>query len=277
VRSWYLSSLFPLAAAGLLTAALPAAAQSTFDPPKTSTGQPDIQGFWTERSDITTYSIQAGAIDREEHTRIGGQATQFGRPIVDPPDGMIPYQPWAAERAKFHNAQHVAPDKPEFLDPGSRCFLEGVPRIMYQGGFRLLQYPTYIVMMFDYAHHYRVVYLDDRPAPGDKLKLWMGYSKGHWEGNTLVVDVTNNNDKTWFDIVGSFHSDEMRITERWTFASADKIDYEATITDPKVYTQPWKLAMVLERTKGQEMWENAVCEGNKTVHVAFGIPFPGDK
>ena len=97
--------------------------------------------------------------------------------------------------------------------------------------------------------------------------------RGRWEGNTLVVDVTNHNDKTWFDIVGSFHSDAMRIVERWTFASPDQIDYVATIDDPKVFTKPWKLAVTLGRNKPQEQWEAAVCEGNKSVHVAFGLPF----
>jgi hypothetical protein len=271
-------SLLALVAAGWLMAVHPIAGQESagarpWTPPRTADGQPDIQGYWGQRSDITTYSIQAGSIDREEHTRIGGQATQFGRPIVDPPDGTLPYQPWAAEKAAFHKAQHDNPSKPEFFDPVSRCFMEGVPRINYQGNLRILQTKTQIVILHDYGHHYRVIYLDGRPALGDTIKLWMGDSRGRWEGNTLVVDVTNHNDRTWFDIVGSFHSDAMRIVERWTFASPDQIDYVATIDDPKVFTKPWKLAVTLGRNKPQEQWEAAVCEGNKSVHVAFGLPF----
>ena len=80
----------------------------------------------------------------------------------------------------------------------------------------------------------RVIYLDGRPPLGDTFKLWMGDSRGRWEGNTLVVDVTNHNDRTWFDIVGSFHSDAMKVVERWTFADPKRIDYVATIEDPKV-------------------------------------------
>ena len=251
----------------------PASAEKGWDPPRTPAGQPNIQGNWSQRSDITTYSIQNGARDREEHTRIGGQAPQLGRPIIDPPDRLIPYQPWAAEKAEFHRAQHLKPSKLEYLDPVSRCLQEGVPRIVYQQGMRILQTPTYIAFLHDYGHHYRVIYLDGRPPLGDTFKLWMGDSRGRWEGNTLVVDVTNHNDRTWFDIVGSFHSDAMRIVERWTFAEPDRIEYVATIEDPKVYTRPWKLSVTLGRNKPEEQWESAVCEGNKAVHTAFGLPW----
>jgi hypothetical protein len=251
--------------------------EKRWDPPRTRDGQPDVQGYWSQRSDITTYSIQAGLEDRAEHVSIGGQNPQKGRPIIDPLDGKIPYQPWAAEKATMHHAVHRKPPSPDLFDPVSRCFLEGVPRIVYQGNMRILQFPTHIVVMHEFGHHYRVIYLDGRPHVPEKLKLWMGDSRGRWEGNTLVVDVTNHNDRTWFDIVGSFHSDAMRITERWTFAGADRIDYVATIDDPKVYTKPWKLQVQLGRNKPEEQYESAICEGNKAVHVAFGIPFDEKK
>ena len=261
-------------AAGQASAAQAAApAEKRWDAPRTKDGQPDIQGYWSQRSDITTYSIQAGFEDRDEHTRIGGQAPQKGRPVIDPPDGKIPYQPSAAEKAAFHYSQHKKPSKVEYLDPVSRCFEEGVPRINYQGNMRILQFRNQIVILHEFGHHYRVIYLDGRPPIGDTLKLWMGDSRGRWEGNTLVVDVTNHNDKTWFDIVGSFHSDAMRIQERWTFASADRIDYVATIEDPKVFARPWKLAVTLGRNKPEEQWESAICEGNKAVHNTFGLPW----
>jgi hypothetical protein len=138
---------------------------------------------------------------------------------------------------------------------------------------RILQFPKYIAILHEFGHHYRVIYLDGRPPVGDTLKLWMGDSRGRWEGNTLVVDVTNHNDRTWFDIVGSFHSDAMRVQERWTFASADRIDYVATIEDPKVFARPWKLAVTMGRNKPEEQWESAICEGNKAVHVAFDLPW----
>ena len=252
-------------------------AEARWNPSRTADGQPDIQGYWSQRSDITTYSIQAGLEDRAEHVSIGGQNPQKGRPIIDPADGLIPYQPWAAEKARMHHAVHRKPTSPDVFDPVSRCFLEGVPRIVYQGNMRILQFPTHIVLLHEFGHHYRVIYLDGRPHVPDTLKLWMGDSRGRWEGNTLVVDVTNHNDRTWFDIVGSFHSDAMRVTERWTFANSDRIEYVATIDDPNVYTKPWKLQVQLGRNKPEEQYESAICEGNKAVHVAFGIPFDEKK
>ena len=254
--------------------AQPAAGES-WEPGRTADGQPGLEGIWRQRSDISTYSIQASAIDREEHTRIGGQATQFGRPIVDPRDGMIPYQPWAAERAKFLNVQHRAPQKLEYLDPVSRCFMSGVPRMVYQGASstRILQFPDKIVFLHEWWHHYRVVYLDNRPRVPEGIRLWMGDSRGRWEGNTLVVEVTNNSEKTWFDIVGNFHGDRMKVTERWTRTGPDTIEYIATMDDPTVYTRPWTIRVELGRGEPEEQWEHAGCEGNKAVHVAFDLPF----
>ena len=100
----------------------------------------------------------------------------------------------------------------------------------------------------------------------------MGDSRGRWEGNTLVVDVTNNNDKTWFDVIGSFHSDALHVVERFTVVDAKAIDYEATIEDPKVYTRPWKLALRLERIheKDYELLEEACHEGERDVQHILG-------
>jgi hypothetical protein len=235
---------------------------ATWTPPRTPDGQPDIQGYWGQQSDITTYSIQAGEEDRAEHTRLGGQPPQLGRPIVDPPDGRIPYQPWAADFAAFLLEQHRKPSKPANLDPVTRGFMQGVPRINYQTGSQIMQFPGVVVITYDYGHHYRVIPIDGRPHVGSELKLWMGDSRGHWEGNTLVVDVTNNNDQTWFDIVGSFHSDQLHMVERWTFSSPERIDYIVEMRDPVVHTRPWKLAVTLGRREPLEMWENAVWEGN---------------
>ena len=185
-------------------------AEPRWDPPRTPDGQPDIQGYWGQRSDITTYSIQAGFEDRDEHTRIGGQAPQKGKPIIDPADGEDSLSAVGGGEGRSFTTPNTKPSKPENFDPVSRCFQEGVPRINYQGNMRIIQTPKYITILHEFGHHYRVIYLDGRPALGDTLKLWMGDSRGRWEGNTLVVEVTNHNDKTWFDIVGSFHSDAMK-------------------------------------------------------------------
>jgi hypothetical protein len=250
-------------------AAAQTAAASTWNPPRTPDGQPDIQGSWNQRDNITTYSLQAGTEDRAVHIGITGQAPATGRPIKDPPD-KIPYLPWAAEKARFLYEEHRRPTSQEYLDPVSRGFLEGVPRINLQGGFQILQTPGQVVIVHEFSHTYRVIPLDGRPHLDPRIKLWMGDSRGHWEGNTLVVDVTNNNDQTWFDIVGSFHSDALHVVERWTSVGADRIDYEVTIEDPNVYTRPWKMAWTFGRTAGEEQWESAVWEGNRAPEVIFG-------
>jgi hypothetical protein len=164
--------------------------------------------------------------------------------------------------ADFLHEQHRKPSKPEYLDPVSRGFQEGLPRINYQGAFQIQQLPGTVVITYDYHHTYRVIPLDGRPHPGGDVKLWMGDSRGHWEGNTLVVDVANNNGQTWFAIVGSFHSDALHLVERWTATAPDHIVYIVTIEDPKVYTRPWKLRVDFRRQKAEEQWENAVWEGN---------------
>ncbi len=157
---------------------------------------------------------------------------------------------------------------------------------MYSSDLQILQPPGHVVFLAGFNHSYRVVPLDGRPHLPENVKLFMGDSRGRWEGNTLIVDVTNNNDKTWLDVIGSFHSDALHVVERFTVVDARTINYEATIEDPKVYTRPWKLALVLERIhertlssgKRRVSKENATCPTSsaaaKRVSAAFGPPSP---
>jgi len=248
----------------------PPTEDSNWMPPRTPDGQPLIEGAWAQASDIITYSIEDPEAERAEHIAISGQRAMVGRPIIDPPDGKLPYRPWAATFAEFLHEQHLSRSKPEYLDPVSRGFQDGIPRINYQGALQIQQYPGAVVITYDYHHSYRVIPLDGRPHVGDGIKMWMGDSRGHWEKNTLVVDVTNNTDQTWFAIVGTFHTDEVRMVERWTISAPDHIVYIVTIDDPKVYTQPWKLRVDFRRQKVEEQWESAVWEGNKTPEVVSG-------
>ena len=269
-----------LGAVGLLIAANAASGQSAALP-RTADGQPDISGYWSDNPDLSAQNVE-GPRETQQSTYTGGTPRER-KAVVDPSDGRLPYQPWAAEEAKSHYAQFGTPSSPQRMDPVARCFMMGVPRMLVQGGpppstsMRILQTPTSIVVLHEYGHHYRVIHLDNRPPLGDTLKLWMGSSRGHWEGNTLVVDVTNHNDKTRFDQVGNFHSDAMRITERWTFADRDRIEYRATIHDPQVYTRPWTYGLTLRRNPPLEQWEHAACEGNTVVHVVFGLPFEHER
>ncbi len=256
-------SLTPISAAGQT----PPAADKTWNPPRTADGQPDIQGFWNQGRRLSTYDIEEAA--NATHVLLSGVQTDDASLIVDPADGKIPYQPWARARRTETFENHTTLTKWEYVDPHSRCFLSGVPRIFYQGTFQIVQPPGYIVILQEFNHGSRIIALDGRPHVGGNIKLWMGDSRGHWEGNTLVVDVTNNNDKTWFDLVGDFHSDALHIRERYTFVDADTISYEAAFEDPNVYARPFKMALTFKPTvRGEaaaryELLEEACHEGER--------------
>jgi hypothetical protein len=116
--------------------------------------------------------------------------------------------------------------------------------------------------VWDEYHTYRVIPLDGRPHPAPGVKLWMGDGRGHWEGNTLVVDTTNLNAKSRLDVIGDFYSENAHIVERFVFNDANTMNYEATITDPTVFTRPWTLRIPERRMGDDEFWEFACHEGN---------------
>jgi hypothetical protein len=241
-------------------------------PPRRADGQPNVEGVWTGRGGATTYSIEAGDDDRRVHLQITGQITDAKGLIVDPPDGKIPYQPWAAARRQDIFEKHTDPPSIDYVDPMARgCFPSGVPRVNYQGGnvIRIIQPPGFVVMVHEFQHVYRVIPLDDRPRLSDSLRLWMGESRGRWEGNTLVVDVRNLNDRTWFDIVGGIHTDALRVVERWTFADSKTLGYEATMEDAKAFTRPWTIRTrgFSRAEPGYEQWEDACVEGNRAMEM----------
>jgi hypothetical protein len=257
-------AMTPVSAAGQT----PAPEEKNWNPPRTSDGQPDIQGFWANQGRrLSTYNIEEAA--DQTHVLLSGVQTDSTSLIVDPADGKIPYQPWARAKRTETFEGHTNLTKWEHVDPHTRCFLSGVPRALYQGTFQIVQSPGYIVILQEFNHGSRIIALDGRPHVGSSIKLWMGDSRGHWEGNTLVVDVANNNDKTWFDLVGDFHSDALHISERYTFVSPDAITYEATFDDPKVYTRPFKMALTFgrnvrgEQARSYELLEEACLEGER--------------
>jgi len=245
-----------------------AAAEKTWNPPRTPDGQPDIQGFWANQGRrLATYNIEAGA--DELHVLFSGNQTDHHSLIVDPADGKIPYQPWAQAKRQEVFDNHNNPTKWEHVDPHTRCFLSGIPRVFYQGTVQILQTPGQIVILQEFNHGSRIIPLDGRPHIPESIKLWMGDSRGRWVGNTLVVDVTSKNDRTRFDIVGDFHSDAVHITERFTVVDPDTIRYEATFEDPKAYTRPFTMALTLGRSvrgeaaKSYELMEEACHEGER--------------
>lgn len=200
----------------------------TYSPPRTPTGEPDLQGIWQVRNTANW--------DLESHSASYRTPAGLGV-VVDPPDGKIPYQPGALEKKKQNFASRAT------ADPLEKCFLAGVPRTMYLPyPFQILQTPDEVMIFSEYVHTVRWIPIKKLERyPG--YESWMGDPRGRFEGNSLVVETIGFNDQTWFDYAGNFHSDALKTTERFTRTAADIITYEVTIEDPKVFTRPWTLRM----------------------------------
>jgi hypothetical protein len=155
--------------------------------------------------------------------------------------GAIPYQPWAAEK----KAQNLA--KWLELDPAVKCYMPGIPRATYMPfPFQIVQTAGATLMTYEFAGASRIVYMD-RPDFESPADMWMGHSRGRWEGETLVIDVTSQVPDTWLDSAGNFHSEKLRVTERYTAQSPYHLRYDVTLEDPDVYTRPWTMSMPLYR------------------------------
>jgi hypothetical protein len=180
--------------------------------------------------------------------------------IVEPPGGKIPYRPEMAAKATDIRANHMA-DEPEL-----HCFMSGVPHVMYvQFGFQIVQNARTVAMAWDFMNAFRIIPTDGRPHIPATISLFQGDSVGRWDGATLVVDTTNQNDRTWLDTAGHIHSDAIHVVERFTLADANTIRYEATIEDPKTYATPWKVTETFRRIAAPdyEQLEFACVEGNR--------------
>jgi len=222
----------------LLLVAIPAAAQAPYQAPRTPDGKPDLNGIWQ--------AVNTANWDLANHSASAGPVPALGAAYAVPPGlgvvegGEIPYQPDALKKKQENFASRLT------SDPEIKCYLPGVPRATYMPyPFQIIQNAKTILIAYQYAGAVRSIPLQDpgpSPAPS-----WMGWSVGHWDGDTLVVDVTSQNNKTWFDRAGDFHSDALHVVERYTPRSPDTLIYEATIEDPKVFTRPWKISMPLYR------------------------------
>jgi hypothetical protein len=172
-----------------------------------------------------------------------------GRGIVD--GNQIPYKPEALKQKRANAAGRLKVD-PQNLhdsgDPEAKCYLPGVPRAMYLPyPFQILQGPDQILMAFEYAAASRMIPLKNhKPAP---VPSWMGASNGRWDGDTLVVEVTDQNGRAWLDREGDFASETLKVVERYTATGPDHLLYEATLEDPATFTRPWKISFPLYRIK----------------------------
>ena len=221
---------------------------AAFNPPRNPDGTPNMNGAWNPVTANGSQNLEDFAGD----AFLGRQISI----IVDPADGKVPYLPqWANKRQD--NWDH-------YIDPIGSCFFTGVPRQIYgPRGQAFIQAPGIFAIVSEFAHQYRTIPIGNTPHIGDTLRLYMGDSRGRWEGNTLVVDTTNLTDRTWLSISGHFHSEALHVTERFTLVDADTILYETTLVDPKVFRQPWTMAMPLVRfEKGHEVWEEPCFESD---------------
>jgi hypothetical protein len=255
---------------------------SGYVPKRTPDGQPDFQGYYNGRGGSTSIepdirTSEVGAYDGVwSQDRRGPRAEgRWPQVFVDGKPSPIPMQPWAraqkqANLAKITEGNLVSSSQE--LDTVSRCLPADPPRsnLTYgYNGYQILQPPGHVVILSEWNHLYRIIPLDGRPHVSDKIRLWMGDSRGHWEGNTLVVDTTNSNGRAWIDMAGTFHSDQYHLVERFTMTDANTINIETTITDPKVFTSPWKLVQVFDRAAPDyELFEYACTEGNRLVDNA---------
>ncbi len=225
-------------AAGLLAAAATMFAQTAYQGPRMPDGKPNLNGIWQ--------AMNTANWDLEEHSARGGLVVALGAIGAEPggsgvvDGGAIPYLPGARERKQANFEARLS------ADPEVKCYLPGIPRAAYMPyPFQILHSAEAIFFAYEYDGAVRNIYLKDPgPAPTDS---WMGQSVGHWEGNTLVIDVTGLDERTWLDRAGNFHSDALHVVERYTPLTPDVLSYEATIEDPKVFSRPWKIRMPLYR------------------------------
>jgi hypothetical protein len=206
--------------------------------PRMPDGKPDLTGIWQVLDLSLDDNIEPHAASWGVHAGQGA--------IVDPPDGKIPYLPAALARRQENY-------KNRSKDPVSHCFKPGVPRITYTPfPFQITQNPNWIQVTYEFVHNHRNIYLNGSTHL-EGIDFYNGDSRAKWDGDTLVVDVTNLNDDperpTWIDASGNYHSDALHVVERYTRTGPDNMTYRATLEDPKVYARPWTIEVLLYRHK----------------------------
>lgn len=198
--------------------------------PRLANGKPDFSGIWQTTS--------AADYDLEPHSN--RKDTPPGAGIVE--GGVIPYLPQALEQKK-KNFVNRATD-----DPSLKGYTLGVPRgVYYPEPFQIFQRARDLNIVHQFGHSVRTIHTNNTEHPEDANDWWLGDSRGKWEGDTLLVDAIDFNDKTWLDHSGNFHSDALHVVEHWTFLDPNTIEYKATLEDSKVYSRPWNISVILHR------------------------------
>jgi len=221
-------------------------------PARLANGKPDFNGIWqalgpanwdierhVARPSLMLRQGPYGPLPAVPLLKLGAiTAVPGSMGIVE--GGKIPYKPEALKK-RDENREHWLE-----RDPEVKCYMPGVPRATYMPfPFEIVQNQNQFFISYEFSNAYRDIYFKD-PGPAE-TDAWMGQSVGHWDGDTLVVDVTGLNDQTWFDRSGTHHSNQLHVVERYTLMTPNHIQYEATIEDPEVFTQPWKISLPLYR------------------------------
>jgi hypothetical protein len=277
-------------------------AKSTFTPPRTPWGDPSLEGVWTSdaalgiplqrpaqfagRAELNDEEYKQ-KVERDARTRAAaenavgsfrGDGAWSNRSfrqtslIVEPADGRIPPLTPQAESRRAPRDQGSFGEGP-FDDPEGftlydRCITRGVVGsilpVIYGNGNRILQTPGQVVVSYEMVHDTRIIPLDGRPHVGPRIRGYLGDSRGHWEGNTLVIETTNLTDRTSIGLNGNGlrHSADMKLVERITRVESDMLHYEVTIDDPKTYTRPWKVSLPLTSPPGFQLLPYECHEGN---------------
>ena len=270
---------------------------------RTPDGQPDLQGTWIN-FDSTPFEAPDPQVERLPTVDTGpsrplprgggdgtGPAPEFAdhahkvserrrSMVVDPPDGRVPVLKWAEDKRDYDLA-HI-PDAPEHETPWVRCITRGHPAGMFPAGYnnayQIIQTPGYVFIVAEMIHETRIIPIDGRPRLNERIRQWNGEPRGRWEGNTLVVESTNYNNKGSIGtsaatgrMRGIPQSESMHVVERFTRVSQDTIDYSVTITDPKVYARPWTVKLPLNRDDSYEMFEYSCHEGNYALPNALSF------
>ena len=205
-------------------------------------GRPDMTGYW------------------EGGFFVGIQNVETPRTIVSPADNMLPYRPEYRAESDAIRAGNM------YLEPELHCYSSGVPHQVYlQFGFQIVSNPGIVAMAWEFMDSYGIIPVDEREHIPANMKLWMGDPVGRWEGDTLVVETTNQNGRTWLDTGGHITTDQLHVVERFTMTDIDTIEYEATLTDPVAFTEPVVMVETFRRntTPGFEQMEFACISGNQ--------------
>src|ERR1051326_8123594 len=264
----------------------PAKTNSKWTPARTPDGHPDMQGMWVRRgaamgeanapkSPLAEFGstgqpyptiFNSGAATAQDRSVLAGKPAG----IVEPANRVLPWRPEADAARREFLSHMIPPASLKYVEPSARCAQPGLLGGDDRHPYHIVQRPGSFVLMYEYNHVTRVISTDGRPHVGPKIRFYMGDSIGHWEGDTLVVDTTNFNDKTPFSQTIPFHSEDLHTTERFTLSDPNIIDYQITIEDPKLFTAPIRIAgNFVAAAKGSELMEFACAEGSQTLANIF--------